>query len=41
MKKEKYNVVIIDDEDLCINSLCNSLAENERFEVVATEKEQK
>lgn len=38
MKKEKYNVVIIDDEDLCINSLCNSLEENERFEVVATEK---
>lgn len=38
MKKEKYNVVIIDDEDLCINNLCNSLEKDERFEVVATEK---
>lgn len=38
MKKEKYSVVIIDDENLCINNLCKSLQQREQFEVIGTER---
>lgn len=38
MKKDKYSIVIIDDETLCINNLCHSLKEMEMFEIVGTEQ---
>lgn len=38
MNKVKYNVVIIDDEDLCINNLCKSFQQYQQFEIVGTEK---
>lgn len=38
MKKEKYSVVIIDDEELCINNVCKSLRGMNKFEIVGTER---
>lgn len=38
MNKDKYSIAIIDDEALCINSLCHSLKDMDKFEVVGTEQ---
>lgn len=38
MKEERYRVVIIDDEDLCINNLCTSIQNRKDFEIVGTER---
>lgn len=38
MKKDKYSIIIIDDEALCINNLCQSLKELEKFEIIGIEQ---
>lgn len=37
MKKDKYDVVIVDDENQCISNLCKSFQTADRFEVIGTE----